>query len=205
MWGVWWSLVEMQFLSSLSCDGFSQHMLSYILWPRWHGRGLLISCPNPFSFLAGMGGFFSTRVEGVFMSFLACDGFGQHMLRCILCIRWHGNCLCNTCCDDFLSSLAFHMFAFRGKFCDIDAQQMLWFIYVLAGMGWVWSTHVEIYFISFLAREEFGQHVLARLVNACFDILFVSERFVQYKYRKLCVRYILSSMDCEGWDQHMLR
>jgi hypothetical protein len=42
-----------------------------------------------------------THVEMVLASSLAEEGFGQHTLRYILCPRWLGIALVNTCWDKF--------------------------------------------------------------------------------------------------------
>jgi hypothetical protein len=119
-------------------------------------------------FLAGMGGVQSTRVEILFVFFIACDGFSQWMLSCILCIRWHGLSLFKTMlrCIFWLR--------WHGKF----VQQMLRIIlcpprhwrdlvnkcwdafWVLASLICVRSTQVEIHFMSSLAWNGFRQHKL---------------------------------------------
>jgi hypothetical protein len=58
-------------VSSLARNRFGQHILRYILFPRWHGW----VC--------------STLVVIHFVGLLAWDGFGEHMLRYILCPRLH--------------------------------------------------------------------------------------------------------------------
>ena len=94
-----------------------------------YGMRFVITCEDAFPFLAvntclytfcfiwDSWGVRSTRVEILFVSFLACDGFAQHMLRCILCFRWNGKCSVNTCWDT---------------------------VWVLAGMGWVCSSQNKI-------------------------------------------------------------
>jgi hypothetical protein len=77
----------------------------------------------------------TTHFEMHFVSSLAVEGFDQHMLRCILCPRWHGKGLVNRCCYTFC---------------------------VVAGMGWVWSTHVEIHVESSLAWDGFGQNMVSK-------------------------------------------
>jgi hypothetical protein len=58
--------VEMFLVSSLALESFGQHMLSYLLCPRWQGMGLIITCCDAFCVFAGI---------------------GQHKLRYILCRR----------------------------------------------------------------------------------------------------------------------
>ena len=66
------------------------------------------------------------------MSSLAYEGFGQNMLICILCHRWHRRGLENACEIHFCASLAWK----RGL-----------------------VTHVEIYFQSSLVWHVFGPHL----------------------------------------------
>jgi hypothetical protein len=68
--------------------GDGKHMLRCMLSPRWHSRGLVNTSWDTFCALDAMGGVWSTHVEMHFVSSHACDGFGQHMLRCILCPSW---------------------------------------------------------------------------------------------------------------------
>ena len=73
------------------------------------------------------------QVDINFVSLLSWEGFIQHKLRHILCPRWHVRGMLNTCWDAFG---------------------------VLPGIGWVWSTHIELHFVSPLALEVFGQDKL---------------------------------------------
>ena len=68
------------------------------------------------------------NVEIHFVFSLAYEEIGQHMLRCILCPRWHGMGLDNPNYDTFC---------------------------VFAEMGGPWATRVEIHFVSSLALDEF--------------------------------------------------
>ena len=63
----------------LAWEVFGQRMLICILCPSWHGRGLINTCYDTFSVLAGVGGVCSTRVEMHFISLLAWEGFVKHM------------------------------------------------------------------------------------------------------------------------------
>ena len=91
-------------MSSFLWVGFGHRMLSYILCPRWLGMGLIITSRDAFCVFGVKGGAWSTRGEVHFVSTLVwyglvntcCDafsvragvgGFGQHMLRYILCYR----------------------------------------------------------------------------------------------------------------------
>ena len=76
MIGDWSTHVELH-LVSLAWDGFCQHMLRYTLRSRWHGRWLVNTRWDTFSFS------------------LAWDRFSQHNLIFILCPRWHGRGLVN--------------------------------------------------------------------------------------------------------------
>ena len=125
---VWWIHSVIDFESSLELDTFFQHMLWCSLCPRWLGRGLFNTCWDRFYVFAGMGCFSTTLFELHFVTWMACVGFGedmlrcifvlntrydkfyvqagiwgfgQHMLSCILCLRWLGRGLVNTCWDAF--------------------------------------------------------------------------------------------------------
>ena len=58
-----------------------------ILCPHRHWMGLFNTCSDSFCVLAVMGDFRSTQVNIIFEFSLAWNGFGQHMLRHILCPR----------------------------------------------------------------------------------------------------------------------
>ena len=106
------SRVKIHSMFTLAYDGFSQHMLRWILFIPWHRIGLINTIWETFCVLAGigwlwstnwdascvfpgMGGVWSTYVEMHFISSMTWDGFGQRMLRYILCPRWHGTGLVN--------------------------------------------------------------------------------------------------------------
>ena len=97
MGGNWSTHFEIYFVSLLTWDGFGQHRLRCIFCPRWDGIGLVNTSSDIFYVLAGMEGVWSTHVEKHFVSSLACEAFGQNMLRGILCLRWHRLGLVNTC------------------------------------------------------------------------------------------------------------
>ena len=90
-----------------------------------------------------------------FVSSFTRERFRQVKLRYILCPRFHGMGLVNTSWD---------------AFC------------VLAGIGGVWSTHIEMHFVSSLSWEGYGQHKLRcilcplwhrmRLVDTFWDIFY---------------------------------
>jgi hypothetical protein len=86
------------------------------------------------------------------VSMLAWEGFGQYMLRWILCARWQGMVSSTLVEMHFVSPLAW----------DVSGQHRLRYIFVLAGMEWVWSTHAETLFVFSVAVlsdiEGFGQH-----------------------------------------------
>ena len=111
---VWSTHVEINFVSSLACDGFDQHKLSYFMCPRWHGMCLVNTSWDTFCVLAGIGGVWSTHVAMEILSVLAWEclvstcwdifcvileyeGLVQHILRCILCPRLNGMGLVITC------------------------------------------------------------------------------------------------------------
>jgi hypothetical protein len=91
------------------------HFVSTLAWDM----GLDKTFWDILSVFAGIGGVWLTLVKIHFVSSLVCNGFGQHMLRYILCSRWHGMWLANTCWDMFR---------------------------VIAGKGGVWSILVEMQF-----------------------------------------------------------
>ena len=95
------------FFSSHAWEGFGQHILRYILCPRCHAKGIvtqvemLVYCSLAEEGLANSGeAVFCvltwmvwvglTQVHIYFVSSLGLEVFGQHMLRCILCLRWLG-------------------------------------------------------------------------------------------------------------------
>jgi len=51
-------------------DGYNKHILRYILFPRWHGRGLVITSCDIFCVLTGIGGVWSTHVEIELFTFI---------------------------------------------------------------------------------------------------------------------------------------
>jgi len=59
---------------------------------EWVGIGQHLFCV-----LTGMRLGWSTNVEMHYVTSLALDGFGQHMLRNVLCRRWHGREFVNIC------------------------------------------------------------------------------------------------------------
>ena len=123
-----------------------------------------------------------------FVSSLACEGYGQHIFRSILCCRWHG----------------------------LDLDETSWEVFwVLDGMGGVWSTHVEMHFFLHtsldtfyinVAYEGFGQHMF----RCIWFIPWHRMGFINTSWDTICVlwstkfRYIL----CLAWNgfiQHRLR
>ena len=150
---VWWTQVEIH------------------LCPRWQWRGFVNTCWNAFSVLVRKRWVCLTHVLH-FASWLALEGFCQEMLRCNLCVWWHGIILVITC----------------------------WYAFcILAGLGWVWSALCELHLACPLVRNLFGQHSLGFFcVLACIECVSSSgvemhfvyylalERFSQHK-----LRYIL--------------
>ena len=76
---VWSTQVELHFVSPLAWDRLDQH--KYILCPSWHERGFVNTSRHTIYVLAGIRGVGSTQVKIHFMSLLACEMFGQHILR----------------------------------------------------------------------------------------------------------------------------
>ena len=109
------------------------------VFPRCHGRGLVNMCCDGFSVRAGIGGFRQHKLRYVLMGFVLFSILclrrhsGQDMLLCISFLGWHGRRLFNARWDSFC---------------------------VYAVSGWAWSIHVEIHFVSWLAKEGFAQHIL---------------------------------------------
>ena len=194
---IWSTQVEMYFVSSLTWEVLGQHELRYILCPRWHGKGLVITCFDDFlsamaweclvntswdtfCVLTGMRCVCPTHVEVNFVSSLALDGFGQHMLICISCPRWHGRGLVNTSWDAFcfLSFMGgrFGQHMFRYILCarwhGMGVVNTSWdAFYVLAGIGWDSLIQVYKHYMSWLAWEVFGQHKLRYIVCARWHVM----------------------------------
>ena len=93
---------------------------------------------------------FYSHFEIQFESSLAREGFGQHMLRFILCLVGMGK-VCSTHVEICLVPLLA---------CAGFSEHMLRCIFGLAGMCWVWSTHVEMHFVYSVLCVGFVQHVL---------------------------------------------
>jgi hypothetical protein len=154
-----WSITFLiQFVSSLAWDEFGQRMLRYISFPRWHRRGLFNTGWVAFCVLAGKGGVWSTRGKMHFVFSLKWEGFGQHMLRYILCPRLHEMDLVNTSWDTFcviagMGGFGQHMLG--GILCfrrhGLGLFNTRWDTScVLACTGGILSTHFEIHFVSSL-------------------------------------------------------
>ena len=166
--------VEIYFLFSLISEQLVQREFRYIMGSRWHGRDLVNTCCDEFWARAGMGGFRQHKwdtfcmLTGVglvrwiyadidFNSSLELDKYFQHMW-CILCPRWLGRCLVNTCWDAFLSSTRVKInfiftLAYEGLF-----NQCWNAFYVFPGIGWVWSTLDEIHFVLNTSYDTFYFH-----------------------------------------------
>jgi hypothetical protein len=93
---VWSAHVEIHFESSLAWEGFGQLVLGCFLC-FLAGIGAVESTHIEFCILSGMGAVWSRQVEIHLMSSLAWIEFGRHKLRYILCPRWQGMDLLNTC------------------------------------------------------------------------------------------------------------
>ena len=140
---VWSTHVGMHFVSSLAWEVLGQHKLRCILCVFWHGMGLGNTSWDEYCVLAGLGWDRSTQVEMNFawsthvemhlVFSLVLDGFGPHIFWCFLYPRWNGREFVNLWWDAF---------------------------WVLVGMEWVLSTHVELHFVSSLKWEGFVEHML---------------------------------------------
>ena len=96
--GMVWSVhVEMNFLSSLAYVMFVQHLLWYILRPRWQRMSLDDTCWEAICVMA--------VIRGVWLRCILCPRwhgmFCQHMLRFVLRPRWHGMGLVISCWGEF--------------------------------------------------------------------------------------------------------
>jgi hypothetical protein len=140
MGGVWSTHIEMHLVCSLFYEGFGQNMLRNILCPRLHGMRLVNTSWYTFCDLFVMGRVWSTQVQINFLFSLAWNGFWSTQ------VEGFGE----TCLMFFVSSLAREVFG----------QHIFKCIYYVAGMGWVWSSQVEIPFGSSLTREVICQHML---------------------------------------------
>ena len=102
--------IFLYFLTYITClpwmGGVGQHGLMCILYPRWHGKSLVLlvigrvcSTQVEIHFCSRWHGSSSTQVDIHFVFFL--EWYGQHMLRCILwaCLFKRG--LVNTSWDKF--------------------------------------------------------------------------------------------------------
>ena len=93
------TLSEVHFASSLSLVsyGFRQHMVKFILCPRYFGMGFVNTNWDTFCVLPGIVWVWSTLVEMHFVCSMAKDGFILQRSKQIFCPRWHERCLVNTC------------------------------------------------------------------------------------------------------------
>ena len=156
-----------------------------MLSPRWYERGYIITCWDTLCDLDGMGGLWSTQVEIYFMCWYFRDlvntsfcprnyvmYFYQLKMRCILCSRWHGTMFWSTQVEKhFVSSLALErlgQYKLRYTLCLCRHGRGLVktcrdIFCVLAGVGWVRSTHVKMHFVSSLSWDVYGQHILRQI------------------------------------------
>ena len=109
------------------------------------GRGLVNKSWDPFCVLAGMGRVCSTQLEIHFVSSLLWAGFGQSKLRYMLCPRFYGQIVVNPSWDIFC---------------------------VLTGMGWDWSTQIEMDFVPSLVWHWIGQQMSRWILRWCRSCLF---------------------------------
>jgi hypothetical protein len=132
---------------------------------------------DAFCVLACMGLVCRTNVEMHFVPSLARERFGQHLLPCILCPRFHWRILVNPSwaifcvhavmgsvwstyvviplvCPQYMLKHSLRTFCVLSGIESRDAFQ------VFAGIKWDKSTQLEIQFVTFLALDKFGQHKL---------------------------------------------
>ena len=142
---IWPTNVEIHLVYSLALQGFGQHNYWYNLCLLWHGSSTQVQI----HLLSSLKGW--RLVKRSFGTFCQLDGirwFGQRILRCILCDRFYGRCLVNTCWYTFCASMAwFGHHKLRYILCP------RWH-----GMGL--PTQVDIHFVSSLTWEGFGERML---------------------------------------------
>ena len=88
--------------------------------------------------IAGMEWVWSTHVEIHFVASLALDKFGQYMLRYTLCHGWHKTGLINACWD------AFSVLPLIGWVSSTHVE----IFFVLSVIGWIWLTRIEMHFVG---------------------------------------------------------
>ena len=153
-----------------------------ILCIRLDEKVFFYPCWDTVWVLVAMGWVCSSQVEMHFVFSLAWEGFGLHMLRYIFWPRWDGR----VCSNPHI--LYIHRHA-RGL---VKAS---WDIFlVLAGMGRVWLTDVEINFLSRLAWIGFDQ--------ACWDEFCVLA-FLEGVWPTHVINFV-SSLAWEGFGLHKL-
>ena len=146
---VWSTHVEMHFVSSKAWSGLfksswdtlrvvagmggicsthvAMNLLSALAWEDFVNTSW-----DTFCVVTCVGWVWWIHAEIDVVSSLELDKFFQYMLLCILCPRWLGRGLVNTCWDAF---------------------------YVLAGMG-CFLTLFEMHFVTSMGWMGFGQHML---------------------------------------------
>jgi hypothetical protein len=105
-------------------------------------------------------------VEVYFVSLQSWEGFGQQMMRFILCPRWYDMSMVNTCCIRGVWSTYVEIYFVSLLACEVYRQHMLRGIlcprwdgrgflntssgtyYFLAGMEYDWSNLLEMHLLS---------------------------------------------------------
>ena len=160
-WCVWSKNVEMQFVSPLAW--------TRILCPRWHMRRLVNTCWNAFCLLVGKLSVWSTHVNNTKKL--------KHMLSCILCLRRHWMCLHMIC-------LLCPRWHYMLRCISGSEEGFSWYTFCAhAGVACVWSTLVELHFVSPPVYEGIALRMLIcflcsrrhmrGLVNTCWYSFFV--------------------------------
>ena len=144
---------------------------------------LVNTCSVNFCVLAGMGLVWSSNVEMHYVSLLVSDVFGQYILICILCIRWHWRVLSLYGEIHFETSLAWDGYCQNMLTCNFCPR-------------WHFMNYVEMHLMPSLAWEGFvAMHVgslllWAGLVNPSQDTFLSTLAWDGFGQRKLL--YILS-------------
>ena len=156
---VWSTHVEIQFVLSMAYKVFAQHILRCFLCPRCFGLSCVIAC-----------WFFILCVRWHGMAF-------DHHVHFAFCVfstrveihfpRWNGRGLVKTCCYGL--SVRAGTAGFEIHFVKSSAYVGLVNICrdafsVLVNMGWDYSTHGEILFLSSLAWDTFDHNVLRSIL-----------------------------------------
>ena len=153
-----WSTSKNRAIAWMACVW--QQMLKCILCSRWNERGLrYILC------LCWPQRTFWPRLLGI------------GLVSYILCTAWHGIILIDTCWEAFRvhagmggvcqHELIYILCPHLHRICSVNISWRIFFL--LPGMRYDSSTHVEIYFVSLQAWDFFVQHKLSYILCPCWS------------------------------------